>query len=246
MNYKYFKEETENGTLFYLDIGTVPNEAYDKLKPIIEYLGGHWREKVKKFVFKNDVEKIIFDCIENGVDVTEKYKWQEKTQFYPTPEKVAKRVVELAEIKEGMSLLEPSAGRGNLLDVIPVFCNILCVEPLIENSDILRKKGYNHTVETFESFKENTTQKFDRIVMNPPFAGQKDALHLMMAFELLEQKGVLTAIISENALYYQTDISDTLRSFLKEHNAYIENIPSNAFEESGTTIETVIVKIKKQ
>ena len=98
MNYKYFKEETKDGVLYYLDIGTIPNEAYDKLKPIIEHLGGHWREKVKKFVFRNDVGEIIFDCIENGVDVTEKYKWQEETQFYPTPEKVAKRVVELAEI----------------------------------------------------------------------------------------------------------------------------------------------------
>ena len=245
MDYKYFKEETEDGILYYLDIGTIPNEAYDQLKPIIEHLGGHWREKVKKFVFRNDVGEIIFDCIENGVDVTEKYKWQEETQFYPTPEKVAKRVVELAEIKEGMSLLEPSAGTGNLLDAVPVHCHILCVEPLMENSDVLRKKGYNHTVETFESFKEKTTQKFDRIIMNPPFAGQKDALHLMMAYELLKQNGVLTAIISENALYYQTEISDTLRSFLKEHNAHIENVPSNAFEESGTTIETVIVKIVK-
>lgn len=246
MEYKYFKEVTENETLYYLDIGTIPNEAYDRLKPIIEHLGGHWRQKVKKFVFRHDVEDIIFDCINNGVDITEQYKWREETQFFPTPKIIANRVVELAEIKENMSVLEPSAGTGNLVDAISVPCDILCIEPFKQNKDILCQKGYECIFDTFENFNANNIQKFDRIIMNPPFASQKDALHLMTAFNLLNAGGIIVAIISENALYYETRISDELRDFIKENNGYIESIPSNSFEESGTTIETVIVKIVKK
>ena len=245
--YNYYEQSYPNiGTFYHLDIGTVSDEEYDKLKPIIEHLGGHWREKFKCFVFGEDVKDKIDYYLEHGVEISERYKWQEETQFYPTPTSVAKHVVELAEIEEGNSVLEPSAGWGNLLDPINVKCDILAVEPLMENSNVLRKKGYNHCVTTFEEFAEHNTQKFDRVVMNPPFSGQRDIKHVWMAYNLLKPGGVLVAIISENALYYQTETSDKFRTFLKHRNTLVENVPTRAFAESGTTIETVIVKIIKE
>ena len=244
--YEYSKSIENGEDIFYLDIGTVPNDIYDKLKPIIEHLGGHWRQKVRKFVFRENVEDILFECINNGVDITDEYKWRENTQFFPTPKSVAKKVIRLAELSDGLSVLEPSAGTGSLVDEIKNQCDIICIEPLEENKNILINKGYNCIFDTFENFFQNNTLRFDRIVMNPPFAGQKDALHLMSAFELLNKNGILVAIISENALYYETDISNKLRVFLKENNAHVENIPPHSFKESGTTIETVIVKIIKK
>lgn len=244
--YDYYEQHYPDGKVFYhLDIGTVSDEEYDKLKPIIEHLGGHWREKFKCFVFGEDVRDKIDYYMEHGVKISERYKWQEETQFYPTPTHVAKRLVALADIKPNMTLLEPSAGTGNLLDEIPVKCQILGIEPLMQNSDVLRKKGYNHCVETFEEFAEHSSQKFDRVLMNPPYSGQRDVKHFMMAYKMLKNNGVLAAIISENALYYETDLSKNFRKFLKDNNAYIENVPIRSFEESGTTIETVIVTIKK-
>ena len=246
MEYNYFtKEYAGYGTFYGLDIGQVTDSEYDKLKPIIEHLGGHWREKYKSFVFSEDVKEKLDFYLSNGVEISDTYKWKESTQFYPTPSKVAKRVVELADIKNGCSVLEPSAGTGNLLDQINVPCDIVAVEPLMENSDVLRRKGYNHSVSTFENFVDHTTQKFDRVVMNPPFSGQRDIKHVLMAYDLLKNNGVLVAIISENALYYQTELSDYFRNFLKEHNGLVESVPSRSFEESGTTIEVVIVKIVK-
>lgn len=246
MKYDFYKVESPDyGVHYHLDIGTVTDAEYDKLKPIIEHLGGHWREKFHCFVFGEDVSDKIDFYLEHGIEISEKYKWQEETQFYPTPNNVAKHVVELAEIEEGNSVLEPSAGWGNLLDPISVKCDILAVEPLMENSDVLRRKGYNHCVTTFEDFYK-TNLRFDRVVMNPPFSGQRDIKHVLMAYDLLKNNGVLVAIISENALYYQTELSDYFRKFLKEHNGIVETVPSRSFEESGTTIEVVIIKIVKE
>ena len=247
MKYNFYKvESTEYGVHYHLDIGTVSDEEYDKLKPVIEHLGGHWREKFKCFVFGEDVSDKIDFYLEHGVEISEKYRWQEETQFYPTPKNIAKHLVDLAEIEVGNSVLEPSAGWGNLLDPISVKCDILAVEPLKENSDVLCRKGYNHCVTTFEDFAEHNMQKFDRVVMNPPFSGQRDIKHVLMAFEMLKSEGVLVAIISENALYYETELSDYFRKFLNEHNGVVEIVPSRSFEESGTTIEVVIVKLVKE
>lgn len=247
MKYKFSKvEDKEKGVFYHLDLGVISDEEYDKLKPVIEHLGGHWREKYKCFVFGEDVSDKIDYYIEHGVEISEKYRWQEETQFYPTPAMVANRVVELAEIEEGDSVLEPSAGWGNLLDPISVKCGILAVEPLMENSDVLRRKGYNHCVMTFEEFAQDNTQYFDRVVMNPPFSGQRDIKHVLMAYNMLKSGGILVAIMSENALYYNTELTKEFKAFLKRHNGYVETVPPRSFKESGTTIETVIVKIVKE
>ena len=62
--YNYYEQSYPNiGTFYHLDIGTVSDEEYDKLKPIIEHLGGHWREKFKCFVFGEDVRDKIEETI---------------------------------------------------------------------------------------------------------------------------------------------------------------------------------------
>lgn len=243
MEYKI--EDREFGKC--LKLGVLTDKEYDALKPIIEHMGGHWRERYSCFVFKKDadIEGKIEHYLKYDVTISERYKYQEETQFYPTPLVLAQRVVQLANIKKGQSVLEPSAGTGNLLDCINVPCQIFAIEPLMENSDILRYKGYNHTVSTFEGCYENLPM-FNRVVMNPPFSGQRDIKHVMMAYKKLKRHGVLVAIISENALYYKTDVSEKFRKFLKRHNAYKEVVQSNSFEESGTSIETVIIKLVKK
>lgn len=248
MDYNYYKQVYPTTGIFYhLDIGSVTDKEYDELKPIIEHLGGHWREKVKCFVFGEDVHDKLDCYIKNGVDISEKYKWQEETQFYPTPDAVAKRVIELAEIKEGQRTLEPSAGCGNLLDCISLTCDILAIEPMLKNYNVLKEKGYFTYYSTFEEvYSHKKLGQFDRVVMNPPFSGQRDIEHVLMAYNLLKSKGVLVAIISENALYYTTKKSMDFLKFLNENNSYIEPVPSCSFAESGTTIETVIVKLVKE
>lgn len=241
MKYHYYRADSGR---YHLEVGQISDGEYDKLKPIIEHFDGHWREKTKCFVFPYDVKDALFQAIQNGVSVTEQYRYQEETQFYPTPAFVAKRVAELADIPSGCTVLEPSAGTGSLLDAIHVPCDFTVIEPLAENAVILKKKGYDCIQKTFEEYAKNP-EHFERVLMNPPFAQQNDIKHTMLAYQLLNPGGVLVSIISENALYYNTAASKAFLKFLDENNAYVEAIPSEAFTGSGTTIETVIVRIKK-
>lgn len=219
------------------------NAEYDSIKPYMERLGAHWRERIKGFVI-NKVEK-IHDEDEEWV------KWKEENQFFGTPKKVANRVVELAEIHNGCVVLEPSAGDGKLLDAIPSNIDVkeYAVEPTNRNFEILQEKGYHAVRVTFEDFYEEIAHKnelsIDRIIMNPPFSGQRDIIHTMMAYNLLHRGGIIVSVVSENSLYYKTDKTEMFNKFLKETGAIIEHVEYGAFKESGTTVDTVIIKINK-
>ncbi len=245
MFYHFYKQEYSDGRIFYhLQLDKLSDEEYDKVKPFVEHLGGHWRERYNCFVFPEDVRDLFEKYPSKSFSASAEYLWREKTQFFPTPKLVAERVVELAEIETHHIVLEPSAGQGALLDCIKVDCPIMCVEPLLENVEILRNKGYVCYRGEFENYYSPDIQ-YDRIIMNPPYANQNDIKHVKMAYDMLAKGGILVAVISENALYYQTDLSIEFNEFLTKENVFVEAVSPRAFEESGTTIETVIIKIVK-
>lgn len=213
----------------------------------MENMGGHWRERVKGFVFSTDIMK------------RDDYsQWKEDNQFFPTPKAVAKRVAELSGVKEYAykdrpSILEPSAGHGALLEQLDSFVkktsSFYVVEPNEENADELNKLGYEVERMSFERFYNkhiHEKEHITHVVMNPPFSFSRDIKHTMMAYELLRPNGVLVSVVSENSLYYDNDNTKEFNDWLKEHNAYIEPIPYGAFKESGTTVDTVIIKVVKE
>lgn len=66
--------------------------------------------------------------------------------FFPTPRHLSERMIEEADIKPGMSVLEPSAGKGNLADIIKETepkVEIDVIEPVTDLRTILEAKGYN-------------------------------------------------------------------------------------------------------
>lgn len=261
------KTVIENNIIWVVNVDPpMLNRDYNKIKFCMERIGGHWRERVKGFTFTYDPsEELIENSMWNPVEHTERKKWVLDRQFYPTPAEVAERVIELADIKPGMEVLEPSAGRGNLADKIGLPHNeITAVEIDEDNFRVLKEKGYAAIHSSFEDaahyFRIGGTY-FDRIVMNPPFSGNLDTkyvsgdlehadqiglAHIMLAYDLLKPGGILVAIASENDLYYQTPSSEYFRKFLQETNAQVESVPLRAFSNSGTSVDTVIIKVHKK
>lgn len=134
-----------------------------------------------------------------------------------------------------------------MIDAINHNLNIseYAIESTNRNFEILKSKGYNAKHMTFENFYEKIAQKDDldinRVIMNPPFSCQRDITHTMMAYDLLNQDGILVAIISKNSLYYKTDKTIKFNKFLKDTGAIIEPVEYGAFKESGTTVDTIII-----
>jgi tRNA A58 N-methylase Trm61 len=156
-------------------------------------------------------------------------------QLFPTPSDIARRVVELADIQPGMTVLEPSAGTGALLDAIGMHAGVTTVEINHTLTESLRLRYPFHDVRCadFLTLGDELGQ-FDRIVMNPPFDHGTDIDHIKHAFAKLAPGGRLVAICA-NGPRQQEELGKICSAWI--------DLPAGSFMEQGTNVNVAIVVI---
>ena len=109
-------------------------------------------------------------------------------------------------VDENSIILDPAAGNGDLLkgyqphQVIAIDSNKSCQQTLIS-------KGYKVIKDTFENvietgiFPSTEFPQPTHIIMNPPFSKQKDIIFFNNAYQILQEGGSLSAIVSENSIW---------------------------------------------
>ena len=161
---------------------------------------------------------------------------QKAHQFYPTPEKLARIAVDMAEIGDGHQVLEPSAGMGGLADLLPKD-RTTCVEISGLHCKVLESKGHRVVWSDFLPWADGRVaegRRFDRIVMNPPFSDGRWHAHTEQAAAMLGEGGRLVAILPASA-----KASGILPGFdCRWHGPY-EN------EFAGTSVSVVILQANK-
>lgn len=170
-------------------------------------------------------------------------------QFYPTPEHLIRKMAIKIDFTRAKSILEPSAGKGDILQGIKSYCKIYsgcasiidCVEIDPNLRAILKEKNYNVVGDDFLSFQ--TYSQYDLIIMNPPFKnGDK---HLLKALDLCKAGGQVCCILNAETLRNPCTVyrQDLVRK-LEEYNASIEYI-SGGFSaaERKTDVDTAIVYV---
>lgn len=166
--------------------------------------------------------------------------------FFPTPPDLAAQLVEEAQIHPGMTVLEPSAGSGALADAIRAACpeaQIDCFEINLTLRHILELKGYS--LAGYDFMTEDHADRYDRIVMNPPFEGLADADHVMRAYDLLKPGGLLVSVMSASP-FFRTDAKATgFMAWLESHTYSADRLPEGSFKTSGTGVNTYLVVIVK-
>ncbi len=168
--------------------------------------------------------------------------------FFPTPGPVIRQMLELAEIPPAAHVLEPSCGKGDILDSLRESHPDATVTALELNqalSDVLSAKG--HRVE-FSGFLEHGGE-YDRIIMNPPFEKGQDAEHVQHAYRLLRPGGRLVSVMSEGPFFRSDKNSEQFREWFAGVAGESEQLPEDsfrgveAFRETG--VRTRLVAIDK-
>lgn len=166
--------------------------ARNEAEAVLSSLGGVLT-KARDWQFDYDPLPAIREIVASGCVPDRK-----SHQFYPTPEWLAQKAVELAEIGEGHECLEPSAGTGGLADHMPK-AQTLCVEISDLHCKVLEAKGFETQQGDFIAWACAFPRSFDRIAMNPPFDQGRWQSHLERAAGLLRDGGRLVAILPESA-----------------------------------------------
>ncbi len=160
---------------------------------IIESIGGA-QTSPGVFEFDYDPAQVLSDIITTGCIPDQKAH-----QFYPTPERLAVIAVEMADIRDGHSCLEPSAGTGAIANHLPKLATT-CVEVSSMHATVLRAQGFKTEQADFLAWADQPGQRqFDRIVMNPPFSEGRWRSHLESAARLVANGGKLVAILPASA-----------------------------------------------
>jgi hypothetical protein len=167
--------------------------------------------------------------------------------YFPTPPALAERMAEELDIKPSHRVLEPSAGKGSLIEAAIAggarVVNIDALEAVAALQDILRLKGFNVVG---RDFLEHEGQ-YDRIIMNPPFENGQDIEHVQHAYTLLPEGGKLVAIMSEGPFFRGDKKATSFREWLDTVGGTSEKLPEGSFKDSdrSTGVATRLVVIEK-
>lgn len=201
--------------------------AMDEAGRVLQSIGGvpvghYWQ-------FDYDAGRVIGEILASGCIPDRK-----SHQFYPTPERLAKIAVETAEIGDTHMVGELSAGQGGIADHLPKD-RTTCVEISPLHCQILRAKGHQVIEADFLAWSETTAQRFDRIVINPPFSEGRWQAHTAAAASLLNPGGRLVAILPASAKG---------KDLLPELDCTWSSVYENEF--AGTSTAVVILTADKE
>lgn len=174
---------------------------------------------------------------------------REGKDYYATPEPLGLKMVEWANVKSGEKILEPSAGHGAIARYFPEDTHRTLVEPSssLASRASLNSTGARVVVDRFENL-DTGANKFDAIVMNPPFgtAGATAIEHVAKAAKHLKNGGRIVALIPRG----NTDAKfDKFMDSPAAKGIYLVadiNLPPVTFERAGTKISARVVVLEKQ
>ena len=159
-------------------------------------------------------------------------------QFYPTPEPIAKYVSQILKCQPTDQILDPDAGRGDLVAFLDVpEENITSVEISPLFCEILGAKGYNVYNKDFLAWSKEfaTAPGYDKIAINPPYSEGRAKEHTLAALTHLNEKGIMVAVLPagykpEEWIGNEFVCAKSGRDF------------ANEFEDTGITVAVFVFK----
>lgn len=187
--------------------------------------------------------------------------------FFPTPDAAAEYLIGKVALwrdpeKPPLSILEPSAGTGNLARrcatagytsngyrendrSYPFNHRVDCVEIQPKLARDLRAEGLYRRVwrGDFLQMQPDPKRLYDRVVMNPPFDLERDIDHVTHALKFLKPDGQLVAIMSAGTEFRETKKATALRALVKAKNGRFDDLPPCSFSSVGTNVNTIALSL---
>lgn len=177
--------------------------------------------------------------------------------FFPTPDATVENVLHRVPLYRAagepkLEILEPSAGTGQLArrlvrtaDDREAGTIVDCVEIQQHLARGLERTGRFRSVICADFLKLAPVERYDLVVMNPPFDRERDIDHVMHALKWLKPDGVLVAIMSAGTEFRETRKSAAFRAYIERLNGQFSDLPPGSFSSVGTNVNTLVLKVRK-
>lgn len=183
--------------------------------------------------------------------------FKDNSNFYPTPKELIEKMFYLVGGENVWNkidtLLEPSAGKGDIVDFIENhnyyrYRDRKITIDCIENDKTLQAtlKGKEHRLVYDDFLSYFTENHYDAIIMNPPF--EKGDLHLLKAINIAENNGgciIVCILNAETIRNPYTNSRKVLLNKFEKYSAKIEYIV-DAFSsaERSSNVEIALLRIE--
>ena len=160
--------------------------------------------------------------------------------FYPTPESVANTMLSKIDVTNKV-VLEPSAGKGDLANVIKIAGAkevVVCeVEPTLQKT----LTDYRFLKADFLSVASSDISHIDFIVMNPPFS--KGSEHILHAYDIAPEGCEIVALMNYDTTHGNrfSKISRQLNSLIGQqgYSEYLGEVFVNAERKTNVPIDLI-------
>lgn len=224
--------------------GQLARPVYEKVNKALAMLGGKWNKQKRGHVFPSDPTALLQGAEASGAVENLKQKYQ----FFETPADLAFNMVGRLRLQPGERVLEPSAGRGRLVDpcgragahvtAIEIWdANIPYLEKLLPTSNVIAADFLN--TGSFDGV------GMDAVAMNPPFSNKQAVRHIRHAWGWLRDGGRMVAICDGGALVNQSAVERDFQKWLREIGAEVEQLAAGTFAESGTGVASHLIYAEK-
>jgi phospholipid N-methyltransferase len=169
--------------------------------------------------------------------------------FYPTPALLIEKMIEGITLSSLSSILEPSAGKGDICDFIKgrlSYHNDTKFDVIEIDEDlqkILTGKEYRLIGDDFLGFQ--TYKQYDLIIANFPFSRGDE--HLQKALSLLEQNGgkLVCLVNAETIRNPFSSLRQVIKKKLEDLNAEITYLADEfKYAERQTEVEAALIKVE--
>ena len=248
------RSAVDRGILF-LPPEQLDARTYAKLRAQLEFVGLKWKSSAGGFLSVNpgiSVQSAVTALLSTG-------GVSRGDQYFPTPVEIADLMVSRIPGPECPKyILEPSAGRGALLEALvrrwPALKSRSLAVHVCELNAVNRKFLLDNPrippvflcADDFDDFKdEEVPTGYNLVIANPPFWKSMDIRHIRHMHSLLASGGFLVTLASTSWCRGSSRAQVEFRSWLAQVGAIVEDIPAGSFKSAGTDIPTRMITIQK-
>jgi len=234
------KSCTVDGNIIKLPVGQLDPKTFKDVKKQLENIGGKWNTSAQGFKYDNDPAELLAGLVKG-----DKTNLKQDFQFFETPSELIDEMIERADIQPTDVVLEPSAGKGAIVEkLLPLAKKVDMCEFMDRNKIFLEELGYKIIGSDFLLLDE--TLKYDKIVANPPFSKNQDITHVMKMYDHLKTGGKLVVITSTAWITGSQKKQIAFREFLDSVGAVQEEVAEGTFKKTGTNVKTMLLEITKK